>query len=343
MPVSIPQIQFSNTFGHWIALTNSLANAMSTVVVTTNGIPTNGNAIVNGQFTATTLEVGRIQGLGGQINVAAATISFDTTTNLRFNGSTLFNGAVQLQSASTLIIPGANATHRVLGLNANGSASIIGLRLGELNDVSMTGAANGDFITYTSATNSFRLTPRSNHFSTLLANSAIFDALAVGTINAPLNVVGTGASNISNLLYITPAAGRIGVGVPVPLAAIHVAGGIIATGDIQASNVSDPKFKKNVRKITDGLGLVDAIGGYRFQWNALIETVDYASHYEGEEDLGVLATEVRDAIPEAVRTRQDGSLAVDYIKLIPVLLAAVRDLNIKVRRLEDLVKNGDAA
>ncbi len=133
------------------------------------------------------------------------------------------------------------------------------------------------------------------------------------------------------------------MGVPVPLAAIHVAGGIIATGDIQASNVSDPKFKKNVRKITDGLGLVDAIGGYRFQWNALIETVDYASHYEGEEDLGVLATEVRDAIPEAVRTRQDGSLAVDYIKLIPVLLAAVRDLNIKVRRLEDLVKNGDAA
>lgn len=332
MPVAIPQLTFANTFGHWIQITNLLSNAMSSIVVTTNGVPTTGNAIVNGSITSNTIVVGRIQGIGSAINVATSNVTFDTTTNTTFNGTVQLNGNTTFQSASRMIVAGANATHRVIGFNANGVGSFITLRLQELTDVSMSGSANGHTIFYNG--NTFFLAPPVNNFDTLTANNATINTLSIGTMNSPLVVVGTANSNISNLLYVNPSAARVGVGIPTPLAALHINGGIIASGDIQARNVSDARFKKNLRPIQDALLIVDAVGGYRFQWNEEVEEVDYTTHYDGEEDLGVIAQEVKSVLPEAVGIRDDGTLSVDYIKLIPVLLSAVKQLKGRVEELE---------
>jgi hypothetical protein len=337
MPVVIPQLSFANTFGHWIQITNLLSNAMSSIVVTTNGIATTGNAIVNGSITSNTITVGRIQGIGSAINVATSNVTFDTTTNTIFNGTTQFNGNATFQAASRMIVAGANATHRVIAFNSNGVGSFITLRLQELTDVSMSGAANGHTIFYNG--NTFFLAPPVNNFDTLTANTATINSLSVGTISSPLTVVGAANSSISNLLYVNPAASRVGVGVPTPLAALHINGGIIASGDVQARNVSDIRFKKNIRPIQDALVIVDSVGGYRFQWNEDVESVDYTTHYDGEDDLGVIAQDVKSVLPEAVGVRDDGSLSVDYIKLIPVLLAAVKQLKQRVEELE--AKHGD--
>jgi hypothetical protein len=43
---------------------------------------------------------------------------------------------------------------------------------------------------------------------------------------------------------------------------------------------------------------------------------------------------VEKALPELVRTREDGSLAVDYPKLVALAFAAIKELSDKVKILE---------
>ena len=52
MTVSIQQISNTNSFAFWKDRTNELANAMSTVVVSTNSNTATGNAAISGTFTA---------------------------------------------------------------------------------------------------------------------------------------------------------------------------------------------------------------------------------------------------------------------------------------------------
>lgn len=59
MTVTVAQTSNTQTFSHWLNRTNELANAMSTVVVTTEAsvtpTPTSGNAAISGTFTANVL------------------------------------------------------------------------------------------------------------------------------------------------------------------------------------------------------------------------------------------------------------------------------------------------
>ena len=43
-------------------------------------------------------------------------------------------------------------------------------------------------------------------------------------------------------------------------------------------------------------------------------------------DVGVLAQEVETVLPEAVMTRPDGTMAVDYEKIVPLLIEAIKEL-----------------
>jgi hypothetical protein len=51
-------------------------------------------------------------------------------------------------------------------------------------------------------------------------------------------------------------------------------------------------------------------------------------------DFGVIAQDVQSVFPVAVKTLQDGSLAVDYEKLCSLAFAATKELQERVKRLE---------
>jgi len=51
--------------------------------------------------------------------------------------------------------------------------------------------------------------------------------------------------------------------------------------------------------------------------------------------LGVIAQEVQSVLPEVVMERESGYLAVDYVKLVPVLIQAVKELSARVKELEN--------
>jgi hypothetical protein len=114
------------------------------------------------------------------------------------------------------------------------------------------------------------------------------------------------------------------------------AGEIRATNNVTAYYSSDIKFKENVRDIPDALDTVNAIGGKLFDWtDAYIESKGGADGYFVQKaDFGVVAQDVQKVFPIAVRTREDGSSAVDYEKLGALAFAAVCELTKRVEALE---------
>jgi hypothetical protein len=156
-----------------------------------------------------------------------------------------------------------------------------------------------------------------------------------GTTNQVI-ATGTGAITLSTPQNIHTAAnvqfGSFGVGT----AASTVQGEIRATNNITAFYSSDIKFKENVQNIPNALDKVVAIGGKTFDW-----TDEYVNAHGGEDgyfvqksDFGVIAQDVQSVFPVAVRTKQDGTLAVDYEKLAAMAFAAIVELKQEVDDLK---------
>lgn len=110
---------------------------------------------------------------------------------------------------------------------------------------------------------------------------------------------------------------------------VVITGSLDVTGDITAFSTSDERLKTNVTPILDGLNKVGEIQGYEYDW------IENIHHNKAGHDIGVIAQEVEKIAPEAVTTRDNGYKAVNYEKLIPILIQAIKELNDKVNKLED--------
>jgi hypothetical protein len=113
------------------------------------------------------------------------------------------------------------------------------------------------------------------------------------------------------------------------------AGEIRATNNITAYYSSDRKLKENIQDVDNALDKVCSIGSKTFDW-----TDEYIAAHGGEDgyfvtksDFGVVAQDVQSVFPQAVRTREDGTLAVDYEKLSTLAFGAIKEL---VKRIEAL-------
>jgi len=106
-----------------------------------------------------------------------------------------------------------------------------------------------------------------------------------------------------------------------------ITGDLTVTGDITAFYTSDQRFKDNISPIEDPLAKVLSISGNTYDWNK-------ESGKEGH-DVGVIAQEVLEVLPEAVITRDNGYLAVDYQRIVPLLVEAIKELSHKVEKLEE--------
>ena len=143
-----------------------------------------------------------------------------------------------------------------------------------------------------------------------------------------INLDASGIATISASMQVN----SFGVGT----AASGTAGEIRATNNITAYYSSDIKFKENVKPIDNALDKIQAIGGKEFDW-----TDDYINSHGGEdgyfiakEDFGVVAQDVQKVFPKAVKTRPDGSLAVDYTKLGVLAFQGILELLERIEALE---------
>ena len=107
-----------------------------------------------------------------------------------------------------------------------------------------------------------------------------------------------------------------------------VTGEIRSCADIVAYSTSDCNLKSNLNKICNTQSIISGLSGYSFDWND-------KSGKEGS-DLGLMAQDVQEVLPSIVKQRDNGYLAVDYIKLIPVLIEEVKRLSAEVEVLKSI-------
>jgi hypothetical protein len=108
-------------------------------------------------------------------------------------------------------------------------------------------------------------------------------------------------------------------------------GALTAAGDITAYYSSDERLKKDFRKL-EGMEIVSKLNGYRFHWED--EKCEELEMEQRGEDVGVIAQEVMDVLPEICTVRDNSYLAVRYEKLIPVLLQAINELQDQINELK---------
>ena len=105
------------------------------------------------------------------------------------------------------------------------------------------------------------------------------------------------------------------------------AGNLSATADVIAFASSDKRLKDNLKPIENSLEKVSKLSGYEFDWN------DKQDTYQGH-DVGVIAQEVEEVLPEVVTTRDSGYKAVKYEKLVPLLIESIKELKEEVNGLK---------
>ena len=91
--------------------------------------------------------------------------------------------------------------------------------------------------------------------------------------------------------------------------------------------------KGNIRNIDNGLAKLLSLNGVEFIWRE--EHINIHG-YIGK-DVGVIAQEIEDVLPEAVRTNETGYLSVRYEKIVPLLIEAIKDQQKQIEELKSLI------
>ena len=125
---------------------------------------------------------------------------------------------------------------------------------------------------------------------------------------------------------------RIGYGetdttIPGATYRLDVSGSIGATADVVAYISSDKRLKDNIKNIENPLEKLQKLNGVEFDWN------DKQDLYKGH-DIGVIAQEVEEVLPEIVDTREDGHKAVKYDRMVALLIEAVKEQQVQINELK---------
>jgi len=153
----------------------------------------------------------------------------------------------------------------------------------------------------------------------------------------------TGGATAGQLAIYTSAANIAGNSkVTFDNANLSVTGGMLATQDIVAY-YSDQRLKTDIVEIPNALDKVKAIRGVTYRPNELAFTLGVG---DNNEHLGVLAQEIAEVAPQVIKAApfdiaEDGSsksgenyLTVQYDKLVPLLIEAIKELSAEVEALK---------
>jgi len=139
--------------------------------------------------------------------------------------------------------------------------------------------------------------------------------------------------NFDNKVVLTnsTASSSKTVGAVVITGGVGVSGALNVGGDITAFASSDENLKENLVAISNAVTKVGLVTGYTFDWKA--DTgYDYLN---SKADTGVIAQQIEAlGLPGITTTRDDGTKAVRYDRLVPLLIEAIKELDGRIKTLE---------
>ena len=170
----------------------------------------------------------------------------------------------------------------------------------------------------------------SGHLEFNSTNAACGDVISTGGNDAVFGLFcSTSSSNNSRItINCRNNAGNADVNVAEFKVGASNTPELLVKGDITAFATSDVSLKENITPISNAIDKVLSISGNTFKWND-------KSIYNGEEGTGIIAQEIEAlGLPGLTTTRENGTKAVRYDRLVPLLIEAIKELSNKVKSLE---------
>ncbi|MES2591884.1 MAG: tail fiber domain-containing protein [Bacteroidota bacterium] len=143
------------------------------------------------------------------------------------------------------------------------------------------------------------------------------------------NMLSLGAGGATRLSILSN--GNVGIDCTSPQYRLHVVGDIGASGTLYASVAavntgivacSDNRYKKDVTALPNALKNVLQLQGVNYNWK-VNEFPD--KHFTDSKQIGFIAQDLEKLYPEMVFTDDKGYKSVDYSRLTPVLVEAIKE------------------
>ncbi len=127
--------------------------------------------------------------------------------------------------------------------------------------------------------------------------------------------------------------GNVGIGTAAPTAKLCVNGSIAYTSYLGAC--SDVRYKKDFVFIPHPLKSILAINGYYYFWR---QNEFPEMEFTDKRQIGFSAQEIEKLFPEVVMTNADGYKSVDYSKLLPVVVEAIKEQQKQIEAIKEQQK-----
>ena len=224
-------------------------------------------------------------------------------------------------------------TNGQLLIGNTSSGSLVKATLTAANNVTITNgagsisiAANPDLsYTTSSASGTVNISGSGTSATIPAANSTIAGLMTNGTQTI------AGVKTFSNSTASTSKT----TGAVIITGGLGVSGDINVGGDITAFASSDSRLKTNIKNIPNALSKVMQLNGVLYNWNDIAGELDNKDI--NLDEVGVIAQEVNEVLPEVVTMRDNGYMAVRYEKLVPLLIEAIKELNTELNILKSKV------
>jgi hypothetical protein len=291
------------------------------------------------------------------INVKDITTGNINLTGDLYKGGTLYNSGSQWTTLNSDIFytSGNVITSNLISTNISGS----NLRLsgdlyvgGTLSTVNITTTNVHDINISTGTITVSGLSVLTNVIATNISTGAINATVYTGgsmQLAGNLSVAGTltsanlevtGLGNIVNLTSTQATITTTTIGT-IRTSGIDLNGNLVATGDITAfGSLSDIRLKTNITDIDSGsaLNTVRSLRPVTFDWKSDI----FNETKRGTSDVGFIAQEVEEIIPQAVAEYQEMNSGTFYKnikheRLIPYLVGAIQKLEYTNKKLEQFI------
>jgi len=262
--------------------------------------------------------------------VISSSTQLTTTFDSRYlntGGDGVVSGSAQIDVASTTgdIVLGTRTSGNYVASLVAGTNITLSNNTGEgatptigLTNNTISGISLGSNLAALTISTGLSGTSYNGSGAVTIANTGVTSNVAgtgvtvSGATGAVTISIGQAVATTSNVQF-----GSIGVG----MAASGTSGRIDAANDVVAFSTSDIRFKENITPIPNAIEKIRKISGNTYDWKADLKDVH---GYEGN-DVGVIAQEIEEVLPQLVQNRDNGYKAVKYDKLVALLIEGIKE------------------
>ena len=263
----------------------------------------------------------------GFVKVSGTTVSYDNSTYLTTASAT----STYLPLAGGSLTGALNGTIASFTLNQPSSSAVTITNTNTSSYLSRASfkANQGTIQGILEAGNStVYIGSTSNHSVTLISYGASVMGFtsAQATVGVPTTF--QGAVSITNSTASTSKT----TGALTVTGGVGVSGALNVGGDVVAYASSDRRLKDNIQNIKNPIQKVQKLNGVTWDWNSNADELQ-----QSLPNVGVIAQEVEEVLPQLVHDRENGFKAVDYARLTGLLIEAVKEQQTQIQELKELL------